>query len=218
MTKEIPFYFDYISHNAYLAWTQLPRLAQEHNVTFQPVPILFGAVLKHNNTLGPAEVPPKIHWMTKDVMRKSKLLNVPLNPPATHPFNPLLSLRATCAVADPAEQSKLIDAMWKAVWVDSQDVTSTDVVAEVASSVGLDGRHLIEQTQNPDVKKILINNTQQAIERGVFGVPSMIVGEELFWGFDDFPHFELALQGEDPFDPAEFAAWENVKPSVHRKP
>jgi 2-hydroxychromene-2-carboxylate isomerase len=76
---------------------------------------------------------------------------------------------------------------------------------------------LIEQTQNPDVKKILIDNTQQALDQGVFGVPSFVVGGELFWGFDDIPHLELALQGEDPFDPAEFEAWAKVKPSVQRK-
>lgn len=217
MTQEIPFYFDFISHNAYLAWTQLPRLSSEHNVTFKPIPILFGAILKHNGVLGPAEVPPKGAWMTKDVMRKSKLLNVPLNPPATHPFNPLLSLRATCAIKDSDALNRFIEAMWKAVWVNGQDVTSPGIVSDVASSVGLDGQRLVVQTQNPDVKKILINNTQQAIEQGVFGVPSMIVGDELFWGLDDLPHFELAVKGEDPFDPAEFEEWLKVKPSVHRK-
>lgn len=217
MTQEIPFYFDYISHNAYLAWTQLPQFAADHNITFKPIPILFGAILKQNGTLGPAEVPPKNKWMTKDVIRKAKRLGVPLAPPATHPFNPLLALRATCAV--PADQNPfpLIDALFAAAWAESRDITNPDVIAEVATAAGYDGKRLIEETQNPDVKKILIDNVSGALENGVFGVPSMLVGDELFWGYDDLPHFELALAGEDPFDPAEFEAWKKVKPSIQRK-
>ncbi len=217
MTQEIPFYFDYISHNAYLAWSQLPKLADELNITFKPIPVLFGAMLKQNGTLGPAEVPPKNKWMTKDVIRKAKLLNVPLAPPATHPFNPLLPLRATCAVSADRNPSPLIDALFVAAWTESRDITNPDVVVDVANKAGFDGPMLLEQTQNPDVKKILIDNVSGALEKGVFGVPSMLVGEELFWGYDDLPHFKLAVKGEDPFDPAEFEAWQRVKPSVQRK-
>ena len=217
MTREIPFYFDYISHNAYLAWTQLPQFAADHNITFKPIPILFGAILKQNETLGPAEVPPKNKWMTKDVIRKAKRLGVPLAPPATHPFNPLLSLRATCALPADSDPSPLIDALFKAAWVDSKDITNPEVLIEVATTAGYDGQMLVEQTQNPDVKKILIDNVQQAISNGVFGVPSMLVGDELFWGFDDLAHLSLAVRGEDPFDPAEYEAWKQVKPSVQRK-
>ena len=216
MTQEIPFYFDYISHNAYLAWTQLPKLADELNINFKPIPVLFGAMLKQNGTLGPAEVPPKNKWMTKDVIRKAKLLNVALAPPATHPFNPLLALRATCAVPAEQDPSPLIDALFVAAWAESRDITNPDVVVDVANKAGFDGGMLLEQTQNPDVKKILIDNVSGALENGVFGVPSMLVGDELFWGYDDLPHFKLTVQGEDPFDPAEFEAWQRVKPSVQR--
>ena len=217
MTQTIPFYFDYISHNAYIAWTQLPKLVEQHNVTFKPVPVLFGAFLKHNGLLGPAEVPPKNKWMAKDVIRKAKRLGVPLNPPTSHPFNPLLSLRATCALPANVDPSILIDALFNAAWVESQDITQPEIVAKVADGVGLDGAHLVEQTQDPVIKRKLIENTQNAIELGVFGVPSMVVGDEIFWGFDDFPHFELYLKGEDPFDLAEFEAWMQVKPSIQRK-
>ena len=217
MTQVIPFYFDYISHNAYIAWTQLSKLTKTYKVTFKPIPVLFGAFLKHNGVLGPAEIPSKNKWMTKDVIRKTKRLGVLLNPPASHPFNPLLSLRVTCALPAESDSHNLIDALFKAAWVDSQDITQPEIVAKVADEVGFDGSQLVEQTQDPVIKRKLIENTQNAIELGVFGVPTMVIGDEIFWGFDDFPHFELYLKGEDPFDPAEFEAWMQVKPSIQRK-
>ncbi|MEM8861461.1 MAG: 2-hydroxychromene-2-carboxylate isomerase [Chloroflexota bacterium] len=217
MTQEIPFYFDYISHNAYIAWTQLSKLTEKHNITFKPIPVLFGAMLKHNGTLGPAEVPPKANWMTKDVIRKAKRLGVPLVPPYSHPFNPLTALRATCAVPADSDPVPLIDALFVAAWAESRDITNPDVIVDVATAAGYNGKKLVEETLNPEVKKILIENVSGALEKGVFGVPSMLVGDELFWGYDDFPHFELAVAGEDPFDPAEFEAWKQVKPSVQRK-
>lgn len=217
MVRKIHFYFDYISHNAYIAWTQLPKLEKTYDVTFKAIPVLFGAFLKHNGVLGPAEVPPKNKWMAKDVIRKAKRLGVPFSPPASHPFNPLLSLRATCAIPTGSDPNTLIDALFKATWAESRDITQSEVVAKVADGVGFDGAHLVAQTQDPMIKRKLIENTQNAIELGVFGVPTMVIDEEIFWGYDDFPHLELYLNGEDPFNPAEFEAWMQVKPSIQRK-
>ena len=91
--RRATFYFDFISHNAYLAWTQLGPLAERHAVAFELVPVVFGALLAAHGQLGPAEVPPKSRWMLRDVVRKARLAGVPLAPPHSHPFNPLPSLR-----------------------------------------------------------------------------------------------------------------------------
>src|SRR5216683_183732 len=91
----IHFYFDYISSNAYLAWNQLPRLADKYGFAINPVPVLFAGLLEAHGQLGPAEVPPKSLWMSKNNLRKAALLGVSLNPPAFHPFNPLLALRVS---------------------------------------------------------------------------------------------------------------------------
>ena len=89
----IRFYFDYISSNAYLAWTQLFALAEKYGAEVEPVPVLFAGLLKAHGQLGPAEVPAKALWMARNNLRKAARLALPLNPPAFHPFNPLLALR-----------------------------------------------------------------------------------------------------------------------------
>lgn len=110
----VRFYFDYVSSNPYLAWTQLARLTEGYGVTVDPVPVLFAGLLGAYGQLGPAEVPAKAFWMGKNTLRKAALLGVPLNPPAFHPFNPLLALRASSLPLDPAMRTALIDAFWQA--------------------------------------------------------------------------------------------------------
>ena len=88
-------YFDYISNNAYIAWTQIGEIAKKYERLLEPIPVLFAGLLNAHNQLGPAEVAAKLKWMIGNTLRKAALLQIPLNPPASHPFNPLLSLRAS---------------------------------------------------------------------------------------------------------------------------
>jgi 2-hydroxychromene-2-carboxylate isomerase len=203
----IRFYFDYESPNAYLAWTQLPKLASRHGYAVEPVAVLYAALLDANGQLGPGEQPTKGRWMAKNNLRKAALLGVPLNPPAFLPFNPLLALRMTILPLERAKRDALISAFFEAVWVRGLHVSEAEVAVRVADELGLPGAELLAQAGTPEIKSRLRANTDDAIAEGVFGVPSMIVGEELFWGYDDFPHLERCLAGNDPLDPAAWQRW-----------
>ena len=207
MASSIRFYFDYESPNAYLAWTQLPALARRHGFGVEPVPVLYAALLDANGQLGPGEQPTKGRWMTRNMLRKAALLGVPLNPPAFLPFNPLLALRVTLLASATAQRDALIGALFRAVWVHGLHVHDAPVVERAANEVGLPGAELVAQAEGPEIKRQLRSQTDEAISRGVFGVPSMEVGEELFWGYDDFPYLELFLAGKDPIDPAHWERW-----------
>jgi len=207
MISSIRFYFDYESPNAYLAWTQLPKLANRYGFSVDPVPILYAALLDAHGQLGPGEQPTKGRWMTKNMLRKALLLGVPLNPPAFLPFNPLLALRVTILPLEDAMRRALIDALFEAVWVRGLHVSDAAVVEAVVDEVGLPGPGLVAQAQTPEIKSQLRLQTDEAITKGVFGVPSMMVGDELFWGYDDFPYLELFLAGKDPLDAADPQKW-----------
>ena len=207
MATSIRFYFDYESPNAYLAWTQLPKLANRYGFTVTPVPVLYAALLDANGQLGPAEQLTKGRWMNKNVLRKALLLGVPLNPPVFLPFNPLLALRVSVLPLEDRVRRALIHALFEAVWVRGLHVSDATVVEAVATELGLPGRMLVAQAQTPEIKSQLRMQTDEAIGKGVFGVPSMIVGEELFWGYDDFPYLELFLAGKDPLDTVEWQKW-----------
>lgn len=200
----IRFYFDYISSNAYLAWIELPKLAAKFGNAVEPVPTLFAGLLDAHGQLGPAEVRAKAVWMWRNCQRKAALLGVPLNFAKYHPFNPLLSLRASSLPMRDDERARLVSGLMRAVWVDEQHVSEREVVARVADEAGLDGARIVEEAQTPEAKARLRAQTDDAIERWVFGVPTMMVGDELFWGFDDFPYLERHLAGEDPIDTERF--------------
>lgn len=116
MTRVIRFYFDYESTNAYLAWTQLPKLAGKHGCTIEALPVLHAGLLDAHGQLGPGEMPAKGRWMITNILRKARLLGLPLNPPQFFPFNPLLALRVSLLPLEAAKQHALIDALFKAVW------------------------------------------------------------------------------------------------------
>jgi len=208
VASTIEFYFDYESPNAYVAWTQLPKLVARHGAVVEPLPILYAALLDAHGQLGPGEQPAKGHWMWKNLVRKAALLGVPLSPPAFLPFNPLLALRVTLLAPDAEKRDALIAALFRAVWVDRLHVSDEAVVERVVDAVGLPGAALVAGARAPDVKSRLRKQTDEAIARGVFGVPTMMVGDELFWGYDDFPHLDLLLAGKDPVDPAHWTTWD----------
>lgn len=214
--REVRFYFDYISPNAYLAWTQLPTIARIPGVTIEHVPVLYAAMLNAHGLLGPAETAPKATWMFKNVVRKAVLLHVPINPPAFHPFNPLLALRVSSAPIEDSKRPLLIEALFRAVWVRGLHISEPEVVKRVADEAGLDGAALLESSQHPETKARLRAATDDAITRGVFGVPSMTVGEEVFWGYDDFPYLERFLSGTDSLDPKEWLRWSTRTASAVR--
>ena len=213
----IRFYFDYISHNAYLAWTQIHALARRHGREVEPVPVLFAGQLKHYRQRGPAEMPPKRDWMLKNVLRKALAHGIPLAPPASHPFNPLLPLRLSSIELPAQQRRQLIDAIYRATWAEGRAVQQAEVLSEILGGLGLDAAALLQAAQSPETKQKLAAQTEQALADGVFGVPTMQVDKELFWGFDDLPWLERYLQGQDPLRGADLAPWSRVRPSAERK-
>ena len=213
----IRFLFDYISHNAYLAWTQIGVIAQRHGRAVEPEAVLFAGLLNAHGQLGPAEVPPKARWMMLDVARKARRLGVPIAPPKTHPFPPLLALRVTHAAPAGEPRRRLIDGLFRAVWAESRDPADPSEVAAIARAAGLDGERLVKEAASDSVKARLREATERAVRDGVFGVPTALVDGELFWGFDDWPHLELFLGGRDPLAPGDRERFTAYAASARRR-
>ncbi len=219
--RTLRFYLDYISSNAYLAWVRMPELAQRFELRIEPVPVLFAGLLEANGQLGPAEIRPKARWMARNTLRKARLLGVPLKPPAFHPFNPLLPLRVSSLALSEEERSRLVGALFEAVWARQLHASDPAVMTTLLDELGLDGASLVERAVAPETKALLRERTGAAIARGVFGVPMMEVDEngDLFWGYDDLPYLERVLAGDDPLHPEEIKLWGTgpPRPSAMRR-
>ncbi len=206
----LAFYFDFISPYAYLAWQDAehgPRaLAAKHGVELAIRPILLAGLLDHWGQLGPAEVPPKRAFLIKDVMRRAALAGAPFVYPDVHPFNPVTLLRLALVEVSGAQQIAVIDALFALVWGTGRDTTDQAALAGALEALGLDGAALLARTRAQDVKDALFRDTRAAVERGVFGVPTFVAGDELFWGSDRAVDVDRYLAGADPVDPAVAAA------------
>lgn len=214
--QRIRFHFDFISPYAYLAWTQIHALAERTGAIVEPVPVLFAGLLNHHGQKGPAEIPAKRVYVFKDALRRATLLGVPLALPPSHPFNPLLALRAVLAAPEDRRRL-LIDALFAATWGDAPErgVDRPEVVRAAARAAGIDD-DLVERASAPQIKDALRTSTEEAIAAGVFGVPAMRVGDELFWGLDSFDLLERHLRGEDPLTPELLARIRDVPASARR--
>lgn len=218
MAAPVEFWFDFISPFAYLAWQRVHELAARHGRTLSYRPTLFAALLDHWGQLGPAEIAPKREYVFKQVLRRAHALGVPLQPPPTHPFNPLLGLRLACLdQEDPGQRRALIDLLFRATWAGGPGIADPATVAALLRDAGLDADQLIADATTPANKGRLIENTRAAIAHGVFGVPTMIVDGELFWGDDSLPELDAFLRGDDPVDPNLLERWRDLPVGMSRQ-
>jgi 2-hydroxychromene-2-carboxylate isomerase len=196
---KISWVFDVISPFSYIGLKQLSRLPA--TVTVEYVPVLFAGILNHHGQIGNAEIAPKRRFTYRFSLWRARQLGVPMRMPPAHPFNPLMALRLIIACGS---DRRAIERVFDAAWLQGRDVANPDVIAEIAGELGItDVQSALDQ---PSVKQRLRENTDWAIARGVFGVPTFVVGNELFWGQDGF---EMALDYlRDPasFDDAEMRA------------
>jgi 2-hydroxychromene-2-carboxylate isomerase len=169
--------FDVISPFAYLAFARLQELPA--GVELEVVPVLLAALLDHFGQRGPAEIPSKRRFTYRFVLWRARRLGLPLRMPPAHPFNPLAALRLIIAAGS---DSRAAGAVLRAVFGEGRDVSDPAVIAGLAAQLGVAEPQAA--LADPAIKQRLRDNTQWACSRGVFGVPTLVIGEELFWGHD----------------------------------
>jgi 2-hydroxychromene-2-carboxylate isomerase len=212
----IDFYFDFISPYAYFASRKIRAVAARYGASLTAHPVVFGALLGHHGQLGPAEIPAKRLFTFNDIVRIAAMDEVPLAGPAVHPFNPLTALRLTLAEVAGPDQWPVIDCLYTAGWGRGIDLGEPEALARALTEAGLDGPAMVAATREPAVKAALRQSTEAAIERGVFGVPTFVVGDALVWGADRLHHLELILEGRDPVSSG-LAATMLARPGRHRR-
>ncbi|HVT31324.1 MAG TPA: 2-hydroxychromene-2-carboxylate isomerase [Rhodanobacteraceae bacterium] len=203
-------YFDFISPFAYL---QLPAIRSlRARIAITPVPILLGAVLKHRGQLGPAEIAGKREFTYRFVQWTAEHAGIPFRFPPAHPFNPIAALRLAIAAGTSWEAvAAIFDHIWK------HGCAGDDIAAlsEVARSLGIEDP--AAAVAHNDVKAALRANTETAIADGVFGVPTLRIGSELFWGRDATPMAEDRLSHPERFASPEYRRLATLPSAAERR-
>jgi 2-hydroxychromene-2-carboxylate isomerase len=189
------FLFDFGSPNAFLSHEAIPAIEQRAHVKFEYVPILLGGIFKATNNKSPAEtllgVKNKHEFHALETERFIKRFHV--RPYSWNPFFPVNTLnlmRAAIAAQLEGVFEKYVDAAFHHMWVEPKKMDDPEVAAKALTSSGLDGTRLLARAQEPAVKARLIENTQNAVERGAFGSPTFFVGKEMFFGKEQLREVE----------------------------
>lgn len=198
MTKTVDFIFDFASPNAYLVNGPLADMAARTGAKINIIPCLLGGIFKATGNQAPMlafkDVPAKLAYDNLEFRRfikKHGLTKFRMN--SAFPMNTLLLMRGAIAAQRDGTLDIYITAGMKAMWEDDRKMDDPEVFVTVMNEAGLDGKALLAATQQPEIKAKLISNTESAVKRGAFGIPTFFVGVEMFFGKERLGQLEEML-------------------------
>ena len=206
---KITWIFDVISPFAYLSFKQLPQLPERVEVEY--VPVLFAGLLNHFGQKGPAEIDSKRRFTYRFALWRARKMGIAMRMPPNHPFNPIMALRLSIAAGctRPA-----IGQIFDAVFLEGKDPADSKVIAELANALGV--ADPATALQAPAIKQALRDNTDRAIAKGVFGVPTIVIDDEIFWGHDAFDMAVDFIRDRTQFGDAGMRAIDSLPIGVSR--
>ena len=182
--KRVEFFYDYASTYSYLAHREIEQIAERCKAELVFRPMVLGFVFKATGNSMPAAVPAKAAYIVQDVRRWVRHTGLPFHMPSVFPTNTIRALRVACAALEEGTFLAYHHAVMEAYWAKDEDIGDAEVLARVTTRAGMDGPRLVARAEEPGVKERLKKNTDEAIERGVFGAPTLFVGDQMFWGND----------------------------------
>ena len=193
--KSVEFYFDLGSPYSYLAYYRLLQMAEQQEIQIVYKPILLGGVFKATGNRSPIEIPVKGAYSILDMQRWAEYYHIPMHMNPHFPMNTLTLMRILTGVQllhlEKFEQ--VLKLLFDAMFGTPQNLNEPTVLAEVLKPSGFSVEDIMSMVQSEVVKQKLITETEQAIQRGIFGAPTFFVGDEMYWGQDRLHFVEQAL-------------------------
>ena len=203
--KKAKWYFDFISPYAYLQNVRLKEFSQ--NLEIERKPLVFVGLLKHWGNKGPVEISSKRVFTYRKIQWITERRNIPFRFPERHPFNPVPLLRLCLAAGSTREA---VDAIFNCVWAQGLAGDKSENWKIFCEAVGLTEEEANLKISDPDIKTQLRSNGDEALEAGVFGVPTMLVDDQLFWGSDSYEMLQDFLENPDLFENPQMKRLENL--------
>lgn len=184
-----------MSPYSYLASTQLVSLAERTNATLRWRPVYLPGVLKATGNQGPTAIAAKAMYAWKDVNDWAKHYHLPeIQLPDNFPFTAVLANRTALVAEEQGKAAEFAIKMFARIWAERADCNDPTVVAGILGQLGIDPMPAIARAGSDEIKAKLRQNTDEAVERGAFGVPTFYAGEEMFVGNDRLMFVEQALR------------------------
>jgi 2-hydroxychromene-2-carboxylate isomerase len=195
MSKTVEFFYDFTSPTAFLAWTQLPKIAQRTGAKLVYRPMFLGGVMQATENRPPGTVAAKGRWMQADLQRFAKRYGIELRFNPHFPMLTLLTQRIATGLLGKPEFERYVEAVFRAAWQQQKNIADKAVLAEALVSADLDAAAILPLADDPANKEKLKATTDEAVARGAFGAPTFFVGDEMHFGQDRLDFVEEALRG-----------------------
>ena len=196
--RHITMHLDFVSPYAWLAFQQLPHTLAGLHCHVEYRPVLLGALLQQHHNPGPAGIPAKRVWTYQHAVWLGQHLQIPLQMPAKHPFNPLPLLRLALQTSHDGSINRYVaETIFRHVWQGGKDALASARLQALQAE--LQPRFIAAADATEATKPLLRNNTEAAAALGVFGVPAFTVDGQNFWGLDSLPMLRDYLDGHPWF-------------------
>ena len=194
MSRQLEFFFDYVSPFSYLANSQLPALARRTGAELVYRPFFLGGVMQATGNQPPATLPARAKYMPADISRWLRRYGLPFRFNPNFPMNTLHAMRAALAAQEQGSFAVYHEALFRAAWAEPANLADAAVLRDVIGKAGLDAERIVARSNTDEIKERLKADTAEAVERGAFGAPTFFVGDEMFFGNDRLDFVEEALR------------------------
>lgn len=195
MGKKVEFYFDFSSPYTYIASTRIEDICKVNGAELEWKPFLLGGVFNEIGSVPAIQIDNKFRYLRHDFEQSARYYGVDFNFPDLFPLNSVRSMRGAFAAQEKGKLVEYTHEMFRLYWTQGIDLSKADILGEVVASVGLDAEWFVNRIAEQDIKDKLRDETNTAIERGVFGAPTMFVDDEMFWGNDRLDFLDRYLKG-----------------------
>ena len=182
----VQFWFEFASTYSYPAAMRIEQAAEARGITIEWRPFLLGPIFAAQGwNDSPFNIyPAKGRYMWRDLERLCAKHSLPLRRPSRFPRSGLLAARIACAAEEAAWLPAFVRAVYRANFAEDQEISDRGVITQVLEAVHQPAAPLLERAETEEVKARLRARTEEAQRRGIFGAPSFVVADELFWGND----------------------------------
>jgi 2-hydroxychromene-2-carboxylate isomerase len=188
--QTVDFYYDFSSTNSYFAAFMLPEICARSGATMRWLPLHSAGLFRGTGFDVMAMTPRKARYLWRDHARFAEATGLPFRRPSRFPIKTALALRCVLAVDRPGTKDEdrgrmdLSQALFRSYWERDENIADPEVLAGLISGIGLDPGAIIDRANSQEIREALREVTSRAAERGVFGVPTFFVKDEMFWGKD----------------------------------
>lgn len=195
MSKKVEFYYDFSSPYTYIASERIEQICEDNGAELEWKPFLLGGVFNAIGLTPAVQIDNKFNFLKKDVIQSAEFYGVELNFPELFPLNSVRSMRGAFAAQEKGKLLEYNHEMFKLYWTEGIDLSKADIIGETVSKIGIDTEWFVNRIAEQEIKDMLRDETNIAIERGVFGAPTIFVDDQMYWGNDRLDFLDRYLKG-----------------------